>query len=351
MIEDKDLRAAVQRGLITEAQAAGLTAIADTRRQARVSVEPGEEPFVLFKGFNEIFIVVGLSILFAGWMGVAALLGAEYLPPYGADTLLITLATMGGLYLIQRYFTLSRRMIAPSIALAIMFAMTAGHFGRALADMIGLEGFAAQALHWAMIAVVMVGHYRVFRVPFDAALIAGAIFAAIWSLLVGRGVLPDDALGLLHLSKEGPLGLLSFAFGLICFALAMRFDMSDPHRVSTRATTGFWLHVMAAPAILNPIALRLLDRGGGGQLLLIVVLLARGMVAIVIDRRSFLVSGAGYAVALIITLFDGSALVIVLLGLGMVLLGAQWDRLRARIMNALPAFAGKDRLPPYGQNA
>lgn len=351
MIEDKDLRAAVQRGLITESQAAGLTAIADSRRQARNSIEPGEEPFVLFKGFNEIFIVVGLSILFAGWMGVATLLGAEFLSPFGADTPLIVLVTMAGLYFVQRYFTLRRRMIAPSIALSIMFALSAGHLGRSLADLAGIGGFPAQALHWAMVAIVMVGHYRVFRVPFDAALIAGACFAALWSALVGKGLIPDDTLGLLHLSKQGPLGLMSFVFGLACFALAMRFDMSDPHRVSTRSTTGFWLHVMAAPAILNTIALRLLDRGEAGQLLLIAVLLALAAVAIVIDRRSFLVSGAGYAVALIVTLFDGSALVILLLGLGMVLLGAQWDRLRAALMNTLPPFPGKDRLPPYGQPA
>lgn len=351
MIEDKDLRAAVQRGLITEAQAAGLAAIADTRRQARTSVEPGEEPFVLFKGFNEIFIVVGLSILFGGWMGVAALLGGDYLPPYGPATVLIVLVTLAGLAVVQRYFTLRRRMIAPSIALAIMFALTAGHLGRVLSDMAGLTEFAAQTLLWTVIATAMLGHYRVFRVPFDAALIAGAIFAALWSALVGRGLIPDDAMGLLHLSKQGPLGWLSLTFGLACFALAMRFDMSDPHRVSTRSTTGFWLHVMAAPAILNTIALRLLDRGEAGQILLIAVLLALAVVAIVIDRRSFLVSGAGYAVTLIVTLFDGSALVILLLGLGMVLLGAQWDRLRAAIMTRLPDFPGKDRLPPYGQTA
>lgn len=351
MIEDKDLRAAVQRGLITEAQAAGLAALADARMQARERVEPGEEPFVLFKGFNEIFIVIGLTILFTGWMGVSILLGAEFISPIGADTVLIALGTLAGLWLTQRYFTLTRRMIAPSIALAIMFAVTAGLLGRALADLAGLHGFAAQVVHWAVIAAVMVGHYRVFRVPFDAAIIAGSVFAALWSILAGRGVIPGDTLGLLHLSKEGPVAALSFAFGLACFALAMRFDMSDPHRVSTRSTTGFWLHVMAAPAIINTIALRLLDHGQAGQLALLAVLLALAVVAIVIDRRSFLVSGAGYAIWLIFTLFDGSALVVVFLGLGLVLLGAQWDRLRNAIMNALPNFAGKDRLPPYGHKA
>lgn len=349
MIEDRDLRAAVQRGLITEAQAAGLAAIADARRQARTQVEAGEEPFVLFKGFNEIFIVIGLTILFFGWMGVSILLGAEFIAPFGADTVVIALGTLAGLWLAQRYFTTRRRMIAPSIALAVMVALTAGVIGRALADLAGMRGFAAQGLHWLVIAGVMLGHYRVFRVPFDAAIIAGAGFAALWSVLAGRGVIPSDTLGLLHLSKEGPVAALSLVFGIACFVVAMRFDMSDPHRVSTRSTTGFWLHVMAAPAIINTIALRLLDHGQGGQILLLAVLLVLAVVAIVIDRRSFLVSGAGYAIWLIFTLFDGSALVVLMLGLGLVLLGAQWDRLRSAIMTTLPDFAGKTRLPPYGQ--
>lgn len=348
MIEDKDLRAAVQRGLITEAQAAGLTAIADARRQARDRVEPGEEPFVLFKGFNEIFIVIGLSILFTGWMGISALLGAEFVPPFGADTLVIAFATMAGLAWVQRYFTLTRRMIAPSIALAIMFALTSGIVGRVVADFIGLTSLSAQAIVWAVIAATMFGHYRVFRVPFDAAIIAGSAFAAVWSILAHRGLVPQDAMGLVHLSKDGPLALLSLVFGLACFALAMRLDMSDPHRISTRSTTGFWLHVTAAPAIINTIALRLLDHGQAGQVLLLMVLVVLAVLAIVIDRRSFLVSGAAYAIWLIFSLFDGSVLVIALLGLGLVLLGAQWDRLRAFIMSSLPEFPGKDRLPPYG---
>ncbi len=36
-----------------------------------------------------------------------------------------------------------------------------------------------------------------------------------------------------------------------------------------------------------------------------------------------------------------------MLGAGLVLLGAQWEALRRRVMRALPRFPGKDRLPPY----
>ncbi|MDR7124502.1 hypothetical protein [Pseudotabrizicola sp. 4114] len=347
MIDPQDLRAAVQRGLITEAQAAGLAAMAEARRQAVAGVEPGEEPFVLFKGFNEIFIVIGLSILFMGWIGISAALGAEVFSPGGLDTVLVALVTLGGLAAVQRYFTLTRRMIAPSIALAVMTALTAWVLGLALAGLVGMQELAASALSSAVIAGVMLLHYRAFRVPFDAAIIATAVFSMVWALLAGGGILPADGLGLLHLSGTGPLSALSLVFGLLTFALAMRFDMSDPLRVSTRNTTGFWLHVVAAPAIVNTTALHLLANGQAGQLLLLVFLLAIACVAMVIDRRSFLVSGAGYAVWLIVTLFDGSALVILFLGFGLVFLGAQWDRLRSALMRALPEFPGKDRLPPY----
>ncbi|MFN4154281.1 MAG: hypothetical protein ACK4HF_06470 [Paracoccaceae bacterium] len=347
MIDPQDLRSAVQRGLITEAQASGLMGMAEARRQAVAGVEPGEEPFVLFKGFNEIFIVIGLSILFLGWVGVAAALGAEVFSPGGLDTVLIAGVTLLGLAMVQRYFTLRRRMIAPSIALAIMSAMSAFALGWALADVAGMGELAGSALASGVVAGVMLWHYRTFRVPFDAAIIAMAVFTAVWSLLARGGMMPGNALGLIHLSGTGPLSLLSLVFGLLTFALAMRFDMSDPLRVSTRSTTGFWLHVTAAPAIVNTTALYLLGNGQAGQLLLLGFLLVIACVAIVIDRRSFLVSGAGYAVWLIVTLFDGSALVILFLGFGLVFLGAQWDRLRSALMRSLPEFSGKDRLPPY----
>jgi hypothetical protein len=59
------------------------------------------------------------------------------------------------------------------------------------------------------------------------------------------------------------------------------------------------------------------------------------------------VSGVGYVVALSITVVEGNAFfVILLLGAGLVLLGARWEALRAALMRGLPAFPGKTRLPP-----
>lgn len=349
-IDPNDLRAAVSRGLITEEQAASMAALAETRRSAQAATSPVEEPFMLFKGFNEIFIVVGLTILFGGWAALTAVIGWNFDGQAGAKTVLLALITLAALAVLSNYFTLKRRMIAPSIALSVMSALTAGTLGWALATSFGVDSVLnSGALAWATVGVVMLVHYRTFRVPFDAALIACAAFTTLWSLLAASNLVPDEGMALLRFSGHGSLAWLSVAFGLATFALAMRFDMSDPHRVSTRSTTGFWLHVVSAPLIVNTIALNLLDTGAAGsQLLLLAFLLIIACVAIVIDRRSFLVSGAAYAVALAFTLFDGSSLVIVFLGLGLVLLGAQWERLRSRLMRTLPDFPGKNNLPPYG---
>ena len=70
MIDTDDIRASVAAGLLTEGQAASLTALAHSRKGAREGLDPGDEPFELFRGFNEIFIMVGLVILSTGWAGV-----------------------------------------------------------------------------------------------------------------------------------------------------------------------------------------------------------------------------------------------------------------------------------------
>ena len=340
MITPEDLRAAVQRGIVTEAQSAQLIALAMTRQTAKDGVAAVEEPFVLFKGFNEIFVVVGLTILFIGWVGVATILGLDLDAPGGPTTTVLAGLTILALAGVGRYFTTRRRMVAPSIALSVMTALTAMVLGFALlGSPLGIDTLAMVSL---FVALVMTAHYWVFRIPFSAAIIAGAAYYAVFSVWTMRA--GDSGMG---------LTALTILFGLAVFALAMRLDMSDPLRVSTRSATAFWLHVVAAPAIVNTVALRLLaDGSAAAQTGLLAFLLLIAVVAVVIDRRSFLISGAGYSVALAATLFDGgAAIAILILGLALVLLGAGWDRLRARLMMALPDFPGKSNLPAYGVTA
>ena len=344
-----DLRAAVAAGMVNEAQAANLLSLAQSRRGIRDSLTAQEEPFELFKGFNEIFIVVGLVILFTGWVGVTGLTALDQLMTSAAYAPFAVIG-MTVIVLSAHYFTVKRRMIAPSIALAIMFAISALQLGLSLGWGMKLAFPERVAFTFGLSTALLVGYYLLFRVPFVVAMIALGTFATAGSLLILGGADVPDWRDLFYLSNDGPFAFVTIGLGVVGLIVALSFDMSDPHRVSRRSAAGFWLHVVSAPAIVNTVALTLFEAGSTwAQLILLVFLAIMALFAVVIDRRSFLVAGVGYVVALaVVVLEEGAMMAILLLGLGLVVLGAQWERLRGALMAGLPAFPGKSRMPPWG---
>ncbi|QXT39988.1 hypothetical protein [Gymnodinialimonas ceratoperidinii] len=344
-----DLRAAVGAGMMTEAQAASLITLAEEREGVRARRSGLDEPFELFKGFNEIFIVVGLTILFAGWSGVTGLslisTGNGYVM-----SMVFSFIAMGVLIPLARYFTIARRMVAPSIALAIMFGLSSVQFGLSFAAMMDATFQGSWTVAAGFSGVMLSLYYYIFRVPFTVALIAVSVVVMTFGFVTMGGTVPDRVADIFLLSADGPFAFITIVLGFIGLGIALAFDMSDPHRVTRRAASGFWLHVIAAPAIVNTVALTLFQNPDtSAKLLLLAFIMLMALFAVIIDRRSFLVSGVGYVVALSISVVEGEGafLVILLLGAGMVLLGAQWERMRGAIMGALPDFPGKDRLPPY----
>ncbi len=343
-----DIRAAVGAGMMSEALAASLLSLADTRRGVRSHMSGLDEPFELFRGFNEIFIVVGMAILYMGWAGLTGLSILALEQGY-SRALGFSVIGMVASVLLARYFTLTRRMVAPSIALVIFFALNAVQFSVALAAAFDVEFGGIFITIGVVGTALLCGYYLWFRVPFAAALIAIGVFVTLFSLLGNLDQNQRDISDLFLLTADGPFALVTILVGIATFAVAMRFDMSDPHRLTRRSATGFWLHVIAAPAIVNTVALSLLDIDTfATQMLLIAFIGFIALMAIVIDRRSFLVSGVGYIVALSITLMEGQAFtVILILGMGLITLGAKWEAIRGAIMRRLPEFKGKDRLPPW----
>ncbi len=343
-----DIRAAVASGTLSEAQAASLIVLAEERAGVRAHLTGLDEPFELFKGFNEIFIVVGLTILYLGFAGITGMSMFGTSSGYILGMIYAAIG-MGAVILLSRYFTLKRRMVAPSIALSVMFGLLAGQFGMAFAAMLDLNTPATLTAAAGIAGVALTGYYSLFRVPFVVALIALSVYATVFGVTTLGGTFPEDPRDIFLLSADGPFAVITMGLGVLGLIIAMSFDMSDPHRVTRRAASGFWLHVLAAPAIINTIALTLFDNGSiVAQITLAGFIALMAIVAVVIDRRSFLVSGVGYVVALAITVAEGQAFFIILmLGAGLVLLGAQWEVLRRSIMRALPSFPGKTRLPPY----
>ena len=349
MMDRDDLRAAVGAGIVTEGQAASLTSLADSRRGARTDLAVGDEPFELFKGFNEVFIVVGLLILAMGWAGVVGVAyAAEITNPQQAAMLYGSIGALI-IWAMSEYFIRRRRMVGPAIALSILFTGNAAigltaYFAQPF--MVAQQDYASLPLPFILgTAAIGVFWYR-FLVPLAMAMIAvGFFIVAILMAATSQGT-PQDPSDLFLLSAGGPFAWITLVLGLLVFAVAMAFDMSDPHRVTRRSANGFWLHVVAAPALVNTLALTLLDRNAHWALLGVMLIFA--LVAIVIDRRSFLIAAIGYIVALASTVFDGetTALTVLVLGIILLLLGAFWEKFRARLLRLMPRFVPLHRLPP-----
>lgn len=351
MIERDDLRAAVASGLLSEAQAAKLTGLADIRRGTRAAMGPEDEPFELFRGFNEIFIVVGLVILSVGWWALVGVVALASEGPFAFSMLSAIGAVI--VWSLSEYFVRTRRMVAPAITLSILFALSIlGAVGPWLTAGVRLA-IGADVMDVLLVVLATTGglllHFWRFRVPFSLALVALGAFCATF-LTVGLATDARLTLGGLFLLASGSIyAWATLGLGLAVFAVAMTFDMSDPHRVTRRSANGFWLHVVAGAAIVNTLALSLLADPTPLRLAaLALLLMALAVVAIVIDRRSFLVSGAGYTVALAGFAAEGTgiALAILIMGGTLLILGAAWERIRAALLDALGPAVPRDRLPP-----
>ncbi|MEJ6396612.1 hypothetical protein [Yoonia sp. 208BN28-4] len=352
MINRDDVKAAIGAGIITEAQAASMVSLSDSRRGARENLQPGDEPFELFKGFNEIFIVIGLLILAMGWAGVAGFSYATDITNPQQAGLSFGLVGAGVLWLLSEYFIRRRRMVAPAIALSILFALNAAfaltlYFAEPF--MVAQEDYGSLPFPFILGTITLFIYWLRFRVPFAMAMIAVGVFIVTILIAANNSGTPTSPSDLFLLSAGGPFAWITLLVGVGVFAVAMAFDMSDPHRVTRRAANGFWLHVVAAPALVNTIALSLLDQDtAAANIILLAVLAVFAIVAIVIDRRSFLIAAIGYIVALAATVFegDGAAATVLILGIILLFLGAFWERIRARLLAVMPGFVPLHRLPP-----
>lgn len=346
-----DIRAAVGAGILDEVQATRLLALGEARLGQREALAPDDEPFELFRGFAEIFVSLGIVLLFAGILTFATMAQGVW-----------SAAVAAGLaWLFATYFTRKRRMALPSIVLAIVFALgTSGTIGMLMSDWLESETGARTAglVFLGLCLAALVAYFRAFKVPFVAFLmglaVAGIVFVLVdWAIPFGaEAVTFADAF---DLTKGTSLPVATLVVGLIALTAGLWCDMKDPHRLGRWSATGFWCHMLAAPALVNTLALTAYNTGeGAGTMILLALCLALfAALALVIDRRSFLSAGVVYLGILIAWALQAGdsvgsfATLLIVLGAFLTFMGAFWTDLRARVLRALPDFPGKDRLPPY----
>jgi hypothetical protein len=346
----EDLRAAVAAGIVTEAQAASLSALVSSRAGRRAALPQEDEPFEFFRGFSEIFISIGLVILLSG---VTALLMAS-----GGFALMtaVPLASAGIAWWWATYFTLKRRMTLPSMVLASAYGLGVLIFVFTILRQGGLDERAIGIAGFLLSALAMVLWYRTFRLPFAAfltgAFALGAIYAFTASASDVVGLLGGGGIqSLFDLGESPAFATATLIFGVGAFLVGMWFDTRDPFRQGRHSATAFWCHLLAAPALVNTVAVTLLNGGGIGFLAVALVLIT--VLALVIDRRSFLTAAIVY-IAIVISWVMGAnggtnwIFVLLLLGTFITAIGTWWVQLRGWLMGMLPDFPGKSRLPPYG---
>lgn len=354
-----DIRSAVAAGLMTEAQAAGVLALARDRAGRRAGLPAEDEPFEFFRGFSEVFVSIGLLILLSGVAAVLAWFGGERL------LILVPLLCAAVAWWWAGYFTLTRRMNLPSMVLACAFG---GGLFLSVVAFAGTSDLPFRVSAFTCFAVTAAGlglWYRRFRLPFAMFLLGLSLLGAVYVLTASVDSLGgfvegrrEARFGALFDLRESPaFALATLGFGVAAFLAGMWFDMRDPYRLGRHSATAFWLHLLAAPALVNVVALTLYNTGGAfGILLLLLALAGITALALAIDRRSFLTAAIVYIALVIAWILQGDdtadfgrwAFILIALGGLITAIGTWWVPLRSRLMRALPDFPGKSRLPPYG---
>jgi len=340
-MDESDLDAAVAAGVIDAATRDRLLAFARDRRNT-----PDEENFRLITGFNDIFVSIACCLVFLAIF----VLGFEIAP--GAALAPVAAFTAATSWAMAEYFTRQRRMALPSILLLLVFVIACGGFGVSLSVKGPFESFSANlamifSVGGACAVVGAVAHWCRFHVPIT---IAAGTAAACCGVAIAIPTLL--AAPVLFVPLVGVLGLL-------VFAEAMWFDMSDRNRATRRSDVAFWLHLLAAPMIVHPLLSPsgLLGKGNptafdGAITLAVFAVLT--LTAVTIDRRALMVSALTYVIVALNTVFRSEigaggtfGLTALVIGVFLVLLSAAWGSVRSRIVSWLPRPVAL-RVPPAG---
>ena len=347
MYSQTDLEDAVASGALSADAAAGLrNFVAQQRSLPAVD----EEHFRLITGFNDIFVSIAAAILLfaVGWIGQSFGQSMGLVVDSNGPSPLAPAAVAATAWGLALFFTAKRRMALPSILLLLAFvggvfaaagfSLVLGVGEKGLDNNQVLGGILAAAA--AAIAAAAAGvHWKRFHVPITVAAGGAAVAAIAVGLLV-------SAIGPVEDMRSVILGFV-LLLGVGMFLFAMRWDSSDPARVTRRSDVAFWLHLLAAPMIVHPIFTLLGLNDGSATIAegLIVVLLyiALGMTALAIDRRALLVSALAYVLFALQALFRefgavelNIALTALVIGSSLLLLSAFWHQARVMIVNPLP---------------
>lgn len=383
MIDQEHLEEAERRGIITPDQSVQLRALAQEPSLAAHKDEPqpaNDEDLRLVGGGNDLFVTVGILLLFAGTLFG---LGAFFEDAVSVTTIIIVIL----IWLVAEFITRQHRMKLSSTVLGVGFIMCVAtllsiYLGEqvdfaaieenpilalSLRPVIGSYG----SMFFGGIALAAVVYFWRFRVPIMAAAIALSLtgLAFLWTILFfydgvteGRVEMPTMEVIPLVLERALYVPLLC---GMVVFSVAVLFDLRDRERFTVWSDCAFWLHVISAPLLVHPlfilatgqdIVLGEIEPGTSASIMLGVLIVAFVYIALAIDRRSLLIPTLAYFGSLGVyymvertansTGVPPFAMILLVIGLLVIMFGAGWQRIRALIVRPTLPTSVVTKLPP-----
>jgi hypothetical protein len=384
MIDEATLDRAVTQGILSPAQSAALLALARDGGKPgsptdEVSALSVDDQMRLVGGGNDIFVTVGIVLLFSG-----ALFALRAIFPQGSLAIAPILALAS--WIVAEIVTRQKRMRLSSTLLALVFSAAILSL---LIEFIrvrfvlpeAVNAFSLLALRsdaWpigltlcgGMIVAASFYFFR-FKVPVLAAVNAMAAtgLAFLGAILVYSDRMASGAVAAPAPDQFADVVSNALAVPLICglliFAVAVFLDLRDRERQTVWSDCAFWLHVVSAPLLVHPLFILAtgqevlsgqIEPGLAAGILLGLMMLMFVLVALAIDRRSLLAPTLAYFGSVgIYYLINGAAnnagippfaLILIAVGAVVILFGAGWQRIRRLIIRPLLPTSLLDRLPP-----
>ena len=344
MPDPDDLDSALADGIITPEQAKAIRA-RRTAGTAPAADAASEEPFRLVSNFGDVFLCLGLLILYWSATGFLRVAGLDPLLIYGGFAVLF--------WVLAEFFVFGAKKKFPAVVSILLFVWML-YKAATLFLGIGQAGLLEMALGRAELAHlgILTGGLALALLRFRQPITVLALGLA--------GTLLVFTLARMYMA-ETPARLVLMACGIAMLCLGVLLDWQDRARTGIRHEWALWLFVLGSPLTVHPLfvgiigdeiaeaqprsleGLMSLDLSG---VVWIVAALALGfsLLGLLLDRRSLVASTLLYlsGVLTYASVQNGVGLTLSLgivpltLGILVILLGAGWTHIRRALLAIIP---------------
>ena len=338
MFTKDDLLKAVDQGVLERQQVEAFLGYIEQRDGVAIR---DREYLRFVSSFNDLFVIAACVLALMGivlWM-------REY------STWVIGTALMIISWGLAELFSRRRRMAAPSILLHLVWWFACILVLNAFISATDIDTFWTRILSWSNVvfweyvflllcaAILCLLHWLRFKVPIAA--------ATVYSNISLAGII---TLMMLFSTELSLVRWYFFIIGAMAFLIACCFDIKDNIRNTVWSDMAFWMHLLAAFFVTQPVMYwagfeKIID----GQFSMVtiiaifVVYMVACLISLLINRRALIIACIGYAVYTLYSVIEHYNLVVsayaasfFFVGLSMLVLSFYWQWCRRFVYDYCP---------------